>query len=94
MYTYIDTYMYRTHCFYVSFKDPHSKFLTWNTCILLHIQNTKRFLEIRKNLNLFLKCSLFLYPKLNTKEILQCASEWSSLCCGFCSASGESAKPA
>lgn len=52
----------------------------------LHFASLSKYNKI---LNLFLKCSLFLHSKLN---ILQCASELSSLC-GFHPASGESAKP-
>lgn len=61
----------------LSGTSPFPNFLreTFAFCFLLHFQNIKRFLDIRKNLNVFLKCSLILYPKLNTKEILQYASE-------------------
>lgn len=52
----------------------------------LHFASLSKY---NKNLNLFLKCSLFLHSKLHT---LQCASELSSLC-GFHPAPGESAKP-
>lgn len=52
----------------------------------LHFASLSKY---NHNLNLFLKCSLFLHSKLHT---LQCASELSSLC-GFRPTSGESAKP-